>query len=346
MAIFPVLDYEQRLQLGDKTRLDASKCFVAPASETAISTVTITPGLDGSALSVYSASTNEDWYLDWIFSTWNIDIFTGVNDKIDFDQGGAKVATLDQGTYTLSQLLTHIALKMNAVSGIFGTFSLSSDNKDKITWSNDSTSFNLLPYGENKDTSLLPHIGFANKTQNHYQGSSIVGKPVEYLMKRVLLTVNNGSGAQTTSKFVKLFSVEGDALFCTDQDLITWEPDIMKWVPRGRSSFLNICREAQDQIIYWLDKEGYTNVYQEKYDKFDIVDISEVNEWAAFLTLSIIFWGISNKTDDVFLNKHFEYLKKSQEARDRAVLRIDIDEDGQVDVGEQVDVAYGTVVTR
>lgn len=345
MAIFPVLDYEEKLQLGDKTRLSAQKCFKSPASTTSISVATITPGLDGSAQSVYDASdtTQESWVLDWVFSTWNFDIVTGFNDKIDFDQGGVKSATLTQGTYTLAQLLTEIETSLNAVAGISGTFTVSSNYKNKITIANDSASFELLPVtGENKATSILPHIGY-HKDES---GNSVVGNVVEYSHKKVLLSINNGGSAQTVSKYVKLYSVAGDALFCTDQDLITWEPDIMQWVQKGRSTFLNICREAQEQIMYWLDKEGYTNIYQQKYDKFDIIDISEVNEWAAFLTLSIIMWGLSNKKDDVFLSKHYEYLKKAQEARGRAVLRLDVDEDGQADVGEELDIAFGTVVTR
>lgn len=342
MAVFPVLDYEKRLQLGDKTRLNAKKCFVAPLGSTTISAMTVTPGLDGSAQNIYSA-TEDDRYLDWIFNTWNIDVVTGVNDKIDFDQSGEKVATLDQGTYTLSQLLTEIATQLNAVAGISGTFSLSSDADDKITITNSTTAFTLLPYGDNKDTSILPHIGFADRTDNKYQGSSVEGSPVEYLMKRILLTVNT---TETVTKWIHLYSEDGDALFSSDQDLITWEPDVMRWVKDGRASFLDIHREAQDQIIYWLDKEGYQNVYQRKFNKFDLIDLSEVNEWSAFLALSIIFWGASNKTDDVFLSKHYEYLKKAQDARNRAVLRVDVNEDGRIDIDEEVDVAYGTVVTR
>lgn len=342
MPVFPVLDYEQRLQVGDKTRLNAEKCFVAPLGTTAISTLTITPGLDGSAQNVYSA-TAEDRYLDWIFSSVTYDIVTGVNDKLDFDQSGEKVATLTQGTYSLSTLLSHIVTQLNGVAGISGTFSASSDENNKVTLSNSTTSFELLPEtGSNKLTSVLPHIGF----KKNISGASVISKPVEYGIKKVLVTANNGGTAQTLSKYVHLFTEQGDALFSGDQDLITWEPDIMQWVQRGRSSFLNIHREAQDQIIYWLDKEGYTNVYQEKYTKFDLLDISEVNEWSAFLTLSIIFWGISNKTDDVFLKKHFEYLNKSQEARNRAVLRIDVDGDGVVDLGENLDIKFGVVVTR
>ncbi len=343
MGAFPVLDHEERLQLGDKTRLGAEKSFVAPLGSTAINVASVTPGLGSTAENIYDSQTADNWYLDWIFNTWNFDIITGYNDKIDFDQGGVKAATLTQGTYTLAQLCTQIATQLNAVVGISGTFAVSANENDKITISNDTANFELLPVtGVNKATSLLPHIGFKKDESD----ASLLGKRVEYSQKKIVLSVNNGDGAQTITKYVKLFSVAGDCLFSSDQDLTTWEPDIIKWVQKGRTSFLNAHREAQDQILYYLDKNGYTNIYQEKYDKFDIVDHSEVNEWSAFLALSIIMWGISNKSDDVFLKKHFEYKSKSSEARDRAVLRLDLNEDGVADTNEHVDISSGTLVTR
>lgn len=341
-SVFPVLDLEERLQLGDKTRLNASKCFVAPLGTTDIATLTITPGLDGSAQDIFSA-TVEDRYLDWIFNTWNCDIIAGYNDKIDFDQSGVKSCTITPGTYTLAQLLTEIETQLNATGGISGTFTATSDFDDKITITNSTTSFELLPItGLNKDTQILKHIGF----KLDKSGSSIVGNPVEYLHKKILVTANNGGTAQTLAKYVKLYSVYGDSLFSNDADLITWEPDIMSWVQSGRSSFLNIHREAQDQIIYWLDKEGYVDIYRNKYTKYAIIDVSEVNEWSTFKALEIIMWGISNKKDDVFLDKYFEYKKMGAEARNRAILRLDVDNDGVADTGEQVDIKFGEIVTR
>jgi len=345
-SAFAVIDHEERLQIGDKTRLAVDKSFISPASATALTTATVTPGFDESAQNVFS-STVEDRYLDWIFTDWNFDIITGFNDVIDFTLGGVDYAAeLEEGTYPdMDDLCDEIASALNGV-GAPGTFTVTHDVKNKITIAHSTSTFDLLPYGTNGFQGLLKHIGFADKDAGKYSGNSIAGRIVEYGIKQIAAAVGNGSESSTVYEYVHLFNVDGDALFSTDQDLITWEPDIMRWVQAGRSSFLNIHREAQDQILYWLDKEGYVNVYRVKYDKFDLVDVSEVNEWSAFTALSIIMLGISNKTDDVFLKKHYEYKKKAQEARERAVLRIDIDEDGQVDVGEEVDVRAGQVVTR
>jgi hypothetical protein len=341
--IFPVLNYERRLQIGDKTRLNASKCFIAPVTETPISSVTIKPGANATPLSVYSINSQDDWYLDWVFNDQLFDVVAGYNDKIDFLQDLKKVATLTPGTYTRAQLMTAVATAMTNAPDSLGTFSVTSDTSDRLTISNDSNRFQLLPVsGDNEAASLLKHIGFTKDTD----GTSIKGAPVEYSLRQITLTIGNGTLSESVVEYVRLYSEKGDALFSDDQDLLVWEPMITQWVEQGRSSFLNIHREAQDQIMYYLDKQGFTNIYGQKYNKFDILDVSEVNEWSAFLALSIIMWGISNKQDDVFLARYREYQGKARDARDRAILRIDTNRDGTLDVGESIDIVSGVVVTR
>lgn len=63
MARFPLLQVEPTVQVGDKTRLDASKSFVTP-DEAAISRIDISPN---GAASAYIDCTDEG-YLDWCYS--------------------------------------------------------------------------------------------------------------------------------------------------------------------------------------------------------------------------------------------------------------------------------------
>ena len=81
MAVFALCDFENDIQLFDKSRFDAQKSF-APVSSTAITTLTIKPGANGSAISAYS-STVEDRYLDWCFTSFAIDVNSS-NNSIPF----------------------------------------------------------------------------------------------------------------------------------------------------------------------------------------------------------------------------------------------------------------------
>jgi len=71
-------------------------------------------------------------------------IVAGLNDKIDFNRGGAKVATLTAGTYTSSALATHIIARLEAAdatpvwactySGTTFKFTISSDLAFTLLW--------------------------------------------------------------------------------------------------------------------------------------------------------------------------------------------------------------------
>ena len=64
--IFPNVIVEEKLQVNDKTRLDATKTYISK-DEAAITLVEIDPG-DGSYIDV-TGSIYRDWYLDWEYST-------------------------------------------------------------------------------------------------------------------------------------------------------------------------------------------------------------------------------------------------------------------------------------
>lgn len=66
MAIFPVLEVENVVQVGDKTRFNASKSFVSK-DNVAITLVEIEPE-SGSGFVTVTGSSYKDWYLDWQYS--------------------------------------------------------------------------------------------------------------------------------------------------------------------------------------------------------------------------------------------------------------------------------------
>ncbi len=158
--------------------------------------------------------------------------------------------------------------------------------------------------------------------------------------------VANISGSALITATVSVLTSAQDYLFSEDDDLKTHEPDIMKWLPDGKNSYKNIHRRAQTLIMEWIKKEGFTDIENNAYTKAAIVDIEEVKQWATFIVLRLIFDGISNAKDDVFLAKSKYYKSQEIEWRDRAALKLDIDGDGVVDDGEQLDVSTGFIARR
>lgn len=337
--LFPVLEVEKSVQIQDKTRLDASKSFVSKGA-TAISTLTITPGVGETPISVYNADANE-WYLDWKFSSFALDV-DSTNNKINFNEGGAELtATVTSGSYTLSTIAAAIETAMNAAGG---TYTVTIDKDEKMTITG-LVAFELLPEtGTNRDTSILKYLGFREDSDTGALEQE--GEVMDRWIRKVTLTAGDGSTTATEDQYIGVLQETGDALFSNDSDLASHEPDIRKYVPSGRSSFKNLHRRCQELIISWLDEQGYVNVYDEKFTKFDIRDIEEVRQWSTAMALKLIFRGVSNAVDDVFAAKAKEFGIQEIVHRNRSVLRIDTDKDGVVDQTENLSVNSGVVVRR
>ncbi len=344
MALFPNLEIEGELQVNDRTRLSGIKSYVSKGALD-FSVMTIKPGEDQTAISVFDADMDAR-YLDWEFDTWNCDI-VAENKYIDFEEGGiSKVATLTENTYTLAELADEIETQLSAEGD--NSYIVTVGANDKLTITSDG-SFGLLPVtGENARNGLLKHIGFLEDTSN--TASSYTGKQVEYLHKQITIYAEDATtpspNTKSLSKLIKVFSVNGDKLFSSDEELTALEPEILKWVTPGRNTFKDVHRRVQKNILTHLDEEGYVDIYDKPYTKAAIVNIEEVRPWATYMAMRLIFEGIHNSKEDVFAEKARTYMSDEIKARNRMVLRIDVDNDGKVDTAEGLGSFSGGRLSR
>lgn len=132
----------------------------------------------------------------------------------------------------------------------------------------------------------------------------------------------------TTSLVVKTSTEE--KLFCKDVDLIPHEQDIMKWVPAGRSTWNFIFRRAQQRIMNEIDKQRIFDIDGNKLTLDAVMDVSELKDWSIYMSLAMIFQGLSNQKDDVFMDKAIMYEKKQFEYMQFTMnmLRLDYNKDG------------------
>ena len=140
--------------------------------------------------------------------------------------------------------------------------------------------------------------------------------------KTITLRINT----TTTKTFtINIVSEDDDNLFSNDGDIIGLESDILKYLPDGRSSFLDKHREAQKEILNDLDASGVWKRNGERYEALDIIDIQEFKDWSKYVTLRIIFEGLSNEVGDIFRVKADNYASFQSKAMKRAVLRLSPD---------------------
>lgn len=340
MPNFPVLDLEDLVQEGDKTRLDASKSYASGGSQ--IDSIEITPSLLEDPVDV-TAAQKLDWQYDFEF-----DVGTGVNAKLEFEEAGTPLtATLTQGTYTPAELAAEIQARMRAVSAIDYVVTVDDDNAFTFE-GNGTTVFALLPLGGSlPDQSILSEIGFSEDTEAKTEHT---GEAVETIYKRITLTLTEDGTPDDIvtekSYLLPIISEAADHLFSSDDKLRRHEENIMSYVPDGRSTWKNAHRRAQDLIITWLDDNGYWGFQGQRITPKRIQDVKEVTDWATFLTLQLIFENIRNAVDDVFGLKAEKYERLVPVYRNKALLRMDVNEDGEVDIGEGYEIRNAIVVRR
>lgn len=156
-------------------------------------------------------------------------------------------------------------------------------------------------------------------------------------------------GLPSTFTFdLTVLSVSDDNLFSSDNDLKAIEPDVMKWLPAGKTTWNFIHRKAQDKILTEIYKSRILGVDGEKLTKDEVIDKAEVREWSTYLALSLIYNGISNAVDDVFSFKSSNYSKQANQYMNFSlnILKLDYDRDGSLGSSEKLDFRTGLMVRR
>ena len=332
--IISILNKEKQIQIKDLTRFDASKSVLVKGTVNPITFVKLKIGADGAFIDVFNAS-SKNWFLDYAFSSYKFDV-DSTNSKLIFEANNTPYSIdVVAGTYTLSTLLVAIKSIIELSVPLF-TVDFSLDDKNKITITSSGT-IKIKPKAS--ASCLLQHLGFKDEGQ-------LISYPVEYGLRKIVLEVGSITESNIVEEYVEVYSVEGDALFSEDSDLIIFENDIMKWTPAGHGSFIYLHRKAQRNIIDWMDRQGYRDDFNNKLTKFAFVDNSDVRMWATYNALKMLFMSFNNSTDDVFKKKSEYYSALEIEARSRAVLSLDLDGDSQKDVSSTPDIQSGRLFFR
>ncbi len=348
MPLFPVLALESVIQESDKTRLDGVASYasgIADINQTEISPSKLVDFIDAS----------DSGYLDWEYPfEFELD---ELNQALDFkEDGGAEInVAIPTDSYTLAELAQAIQDAMNAAGGQVYTVAISAH--DEFVFSAPGK-FQLLGVtGLNAAISILPEIGFGVPTPIALQirdvldperfATSLTGERVETIEKTVTLKVTNeAADTKTIQRTIQVISEKADALYSNDSQLRKHEPDIANMLPKNRATFKDVHRRAQELMLAWLDTQGVVDDFGTKLVKRRILDTGEVTEWATHLALQLIFEGSTVSVKDIFQVKASTYRKNAEFYRDRAALRVDLNQDGRTDLGEQLDMQTIVVVRR
>jgi hypothetical protein len=164
--------------------------------------------------------------------------------------------------------------------------------------------------------------------------------------KVVSLEITTDAAPVIFTKTLEVLTAAEDILWSADSDLTAYEPDVLKWTPIGRNSFLNVHRTAQRLILDWLNSIRVWKQDGTKLTKDDMATGDDLRKLSTFWALESIFFGISNKVDDVFLAKSRTYSSKRKECQDTTSIMADFNGDGEVETNERSDLRSVTMVRR
>jgi len=130
-------------------------------------------------------------------------------------------------------------------------------------------------------------------------------------------------------------------IFADDQMLKQefFEIDNSDLLPSGQTTHIATHVSTRNRILHEFNKLGYevsknTASSRKKLDQWDLFDIFEIRQAAAYLTLSTVFFNLSDSIEDHWWIKYKEYEKKFGEAMRLARLSVDFDDDGREDDDE------------
>jgi len=333
--LIPILYCDPSVQVFDLIRFDATKSLAVRGTVDQINSVKIQCGIGGGDIDVFH-TLSKNWFLDFVFNSEDSFDFDASNGEIHFLMNGVTYSTLvSAGEYTLANLLIEIKTKMEAVASPLSV-SFVVDSRNRITLT-PSIPLQVLPNHNAKG--LWKSLGFSKDGQ-------LVSDPVEFGFKKITLTVESNSESAQVVKWVKVYTKYGDALFSEDGDIVIHEPDIMKWLPQGYSTFNHLHRAAQESILDWCDRQGYRDSSGLKLNKWAFVDKSDVRTWSMYIALKYFCLSVRNQETDVWLKKSNEYEKLEISARTRAVLSLDLDKDTKPDTPRGPDINTGRLLFR
>ena len=154
----------------------------------------------------------------------------------------------------------------------------------------------------------------------------------------VKIVAVSGEKIKTYMAGTNVLSQEVDALLSDDNDILPFEPKIMRYLPRGKNSFIYAHRKAQERIIAYLDEQRMWKNDNSRYTKLDLSTVTDpefkdqFRQWSSFETLLIIFESFQVSSGDIFQEKKAEYTALRNSARTRSALRLDQNGDGELDI--------------
>ena len=153
----------------------------------------------------------------------------------------------------------------------------------------------------------------------------------------VSVRVTTDGAPVTKTKTVSVITSADEKLIVDDGDMIE-ENEIFKFIPKGRTSWTYLHRKTNRDILAWFDEMGFTDFDGNALTIDNFVNTQELKEWATSHSYYLIYKEISDKVDDSFRQKSADYFTLAEGHKNRLRFRIDLNNDGNIDRNEAIEI--------
>ena len=127
-------------------------------------------------------------------------------------------------------------------------------------------------------------------------------------------------------------------VFSHDRDLLEENPDVLDFLKPEESSFIGRHQAARKFIVQEIRNQGRSKRNRRGYlrdvDEWDFLDPLQLRQASKYYVMHLIYFNVSDETDDRYSQKSDQYLQKYRDAIDLAYLAIDQNDDGVEDEGD------------
>jgi hypothetical protein len=176
------------------------------------------------------------------------------------------------------------------------------------------------------DTNFFKRSGYIQFDRPTDWAEQTIGSEAQYFL-RISVSAN----------VTPTMSIQGmNIVFSDDQDLNGIYPGITQYLQPSEDSFILRHENSRDLIVQDIRNQGLRKKrelasYYENIDAWDFLEVEEVKNWSAYLTLANIFSSLQSNTTDLYKEKADDYEEKAEFYKAQFYLSIDKDGDGLKD---------------
>lgn len=152
------------------------------------------------------------------------------------------------------------------------------------------------------------------------------------------------SSVYSKSFTVNVLNASNDKLLVDDDDLRSFDFEIMRFIPDGYSSWRHVHRRATAETLYFINALRLKRYDGQALGFDEVKDSRLARQFATMTSLSLIYQQLSNKPDDKFYQRYLDAKKSLEQLKATPDWVFDFDGDGEFASNESADLLTGRLL--